>query len=86
MSDPLRRYLDQLHSLLSSDALQRGVDANNTVLDLSSFCLENDSEREQGKFELISRGDRMIDTYEYFWSFFDCLLIRLGKISAEPQT
>ena len=52
MSDLLRRHLDQLHSLLSSDASQRGVDANNTVVDLSSFCLENDSEREQGKLKL----------------------------------
>ncbi|KAL9956079.1 hypothetical protein ACROYT_G037501 [Oculina patagonica] len=47
MSDSLSRYLVQLHSLLSSNALQRGVDANNTVVDLSSFCLENVSDREQ---------------------------------------
>lgn len=49
MSDSLSRYLSQLHSLLSSDALQRGVEANNTAVDLSSFCLENVSDREQGK-------------------------------------
>lgn len=48
MSDTLSRYLWHLHSLLSSNAPQRGVDANNTVVDLSSFCLENVSDREQG--------------------------------------
>ncbi|XP_068717854.1 DNA-dependent protein kinase catalytic subunit-like isoform X1 [Montipora capricornis] len=47
MSDPLSRYLEQLHSLLLSDAQQRGVDANNLVVDLSSFCLENPSDRGQ---------------------------------------
>ena len=49
MSDSLTSFLSQLHSLLSSDALHRGVDASNIVVDLASFCLENVSDREQGK-------------------------------------
>ncbi|CAH3132388.1 unnamed protein product [Porites lobata] len=40
-------YLSQLHSLLSANSLQRGVDAVNTAVDLGSFCLQNVSEREQ---------------------------------------
>ena len=49
MSDSLTSFLSQLHALLSSDALHRGVDAVNTVVDLASFCKENVSETEQGK-------------------------------------
>ena len=50
MADSLSRYLTRLSALLSSDALQRGVDASNTVVDLSSFCLENVSQGELGAY------------------------------------
>ena len=53
MSDPLSVYLSQLHSLLAANSLQRGVDAVNTAVDLGSFCLQNVSEREQGKLEIV---------------------------------
>ena len=53
MSDPLSVYLSQLHSLLLANSLQRGVDAVNTAVDLGSFCLQNVSEREQGKLEIV---------------------------------
>ena len=68
MSDSLSRYLSQLHSLLSSDALQRGVEANNTAVDLSSFCLENVSDREQGKV-------RPRPVHKYISLSFVCKLI-----------
>ena len=53
MSDPLSVYLSQLHSLLSANSLQRGVDAVNTAVDLGCFCLQNVSEQEQGKLEIV---------------------------------
>ncbi|XP_067044034.1 DNA-dependent protein kinase catalytic subunit-like isoform X2 [Acropora muricata] len=46
MSDPLTNYLEQLHCLPLSDVHQRGVVANNIVVDLSSFCLGNPPDRE----------------------------------------
>ena len=65
MSDSLSRYLAQLHSLLTADSLQRGVDANNTVVDLSSFCLENVSEGEIGKAQLRRRASAIPNSIQF---------------------
>ena len=64
MSESLSRYLGQLHSLLTADTLQRGVDANNTVVDLSSFCLENVSEGEIGKTQVRRRASAVPNSVE----------------------
>lgn len=94
MSESLSRYLGQLHSLLTADTLQRGVDANNTVVDLSSFCLENVSEgeiayssshlfhEETGVISFLRKAvthDEFLDAKVELLKFLKSYVIRLEK-------